>query len=47
MMKLRKPHSYDFLKLSWIQKVSHNISYNIEREFVFELSLISLENIDA
>ena len=49
MMKLRKCHSYEFLKLSKlynaiIQKV---MSYKIEQEFLFELSWISFKTIDA
>ena len=45
MMKLRKCHSHEFLKLSKlynaiIQKVMSN---KIEQEFLFELSLISLK----
>ena len=50
MMKLRKYHSHEFLlKLSKlynaiIQKV---MSYKIEQEFLFELSLISLKTIDT
>ena len=49
MMKLRKYHSHEFLRLSKlynaiIQKV---MSYKIEQEFLFELSLISLKTIDT
>ena len=49
MMKLWKYHSHEFLKLSKlynaiIQKV---MSYKIEQEFLFELSLISLKTIDT
>ena len=49
MMKLRKYHSQEFLKLSKlynaiIQKVR---SYKIEQEFLFELSLILLKTIDT
>ena len=49
MMKLRKYHSHEFLKLSKlynaiIQKV---MSYKTEQEFLFELSLISLKTINT
>ena len=49
MMKLRKYHSHEFLKLSYlydtiIQKV---ISYKFEPDFMFEVSLISLKTIDT
>ena len=49
MMKLRKYHSREFLKLSKlysaiIQKV---MSYKIEQELLFELSLIPLKTIDT
>ena len=49
VMKLRKYHSHEFLKLSKlynaiIQKV---MSYKTEQEFLFELSLISLKTIDT
>ena len=48
VMKLRKYHSHECLKLSYlydaiIQKV---ISYKTEPEFLFELSLLSLKTID-
>ena len=49
MMKLRKYHSHELLKLlqlydAIIQKV---IFYKIEPEFLFELSLIQLKTIDT
>ena len=49
MMNLWKNNSHEFLNLSWlyddiIQKV---ISYKIEQELLFELSLISLKSIDT
>ena len=49
MMKSREYHSHGFIKSSKlynaiIQKV---ISYKIEQEFLFELSLISLKTIDT
>ena len=49
MMKLRKYHSHEFLKLSKlyneiIQKI---MSYKLEQEFLFELSLISLKTVDT
>ena len=49
MMKLRKYHNLEFFKLSKlynaiIQKV---MSYKIEQEFLFELSLISLITTDT
>ena len=47
MMKLRKYHSHEFLKLSKLYNViiQEVMSYKIEQEFLFELSLISLTTI--
>ena len=49
MMKLRKYHSHEFLKLSILYNaiIQRVMSYKIEQEFLFELSLISLKTIDT
>ena len=49
MMKLRKYHSHEFPKLSKLYNVitQRVMSYKIEQDFLFELSLISLKTIDT
>ena len=49
MMKLRKYLSHEFLKLSKLYNANSQkvMSYKIEQEFLFELSLISLKTMDT
>ena len=49
MMKLRKYHTHGFIKLSKLYNaiIQKFMSYKIEQEFLFELSLISLKTIDT
>ena len=48
VMKLRKYHNHEFLKLSYLYDaiIRKVISYKTEPEFLFELSLLSLKTID-
>ena len=49
MMKLRKYHSHEFLKLSKLHNaiIEKVMSYKTQQKFLFELSLISLKTIDT
>ena len=48
MIKLQKNHSHKFLKLSSLPDaiIQEVITYKIEPEFLFELSMISSKAID-